>query len=47
VSTAVDDRSRNPPARPLTAIYADGASFEDQLALARRMVPLIYDDAST
>ena len=31
----------------LTAIYADGASFEDQLALARRMLPLIYDDAST
>jgi hypothetical protein len=31
----------------LTAIYADGASFSDQLALARRMLPLIYDDAST
>jgi predicted nucleotidyltransferase len=31
----------------LTAIYADGASFKDQLALARRMLPLIYDDAST
>ena len=30
----------------LTAIYADGASFADQLALARRMVPLIYDEAS-
>jgi hypothetical protein len=31
----------------LTAIYADGASFNDQLALARRMLPLIYDEAST
>src|SRR3954471_2252507 len=30
----------------LTAMYADGASFADQLALARRMVPLIYDEAS-
>ena len=30
----------------LTAFYADGASFTDQLALARRMVPLIYDEAS-
>ncbi|MEA2276703.1 MAG: hypothetical protein QOC78_1663, partial [Solirubrobacteraceae bacterium] len=31
----------------LTAIYADGASFTDQLALARRMLPLIYDESST
>src|SRR5947209_8900042 len=31
----------------LTAIYANGASFQDQLALARRMVPLIYDEATT
>ena len=31
----------------LTAMYADGASFEDQLALARRMLPLIYDDTAT
>src|SRR3954468_17124492 len=31
----------------LTAFYADGTSFEDQLALARQMLPLIYDDAST
>src|SRR5438309_2075499 len=31
----------------LTAIYADGASFSDQLALARQMLPLSYDDAST
>jgi hypothetical protein len=31
----------------LTAIYADGASFTDQLALARRMLPLIYDNATT
>jgi hypothetical protein len=31
----------------LTAMYADGASFKDQLALARRMLPLIYDEAST
>lgn len=30
--------------RLLTAIYADGVSFEDQLALARRMLPLIYDE---
>src|SRR3954447_15601009 len=30
----------------LTAMYADGASFADQLALARRMVPLIYDETS-
>src|SRR3954467_1833764 len=31
----------------LSAIYADGASFTDQLALARRMLPLIYDEPST
>jgi hypothetical protein len=31
----------------LTAIYADGASFMDQLALARRMLPLVYDEART
>jgi hypothetical protein len=31
----------------LTGFYADGASFKDQLELARRMLPLIYDDAST
>ena len=31
----------------LTQIYADGASFKDQLSLARRMVPLIYDEART
>ncbi len=30
----------------LTAFYADGASFTDQLALARRMLPLIYDEVS-
>ena len=30
----------------LTAFYADGTSFADQLALARRMLPLIYDEAS-
>jgi hypothetical protein len=30
----------------LTALYADRASFEDQLALARRMLPLIYDEPS-
>jgi hypothetical protein len=29
----------------LTAIYADGASFKEQLALARRMLPLSYDGA--
>src|SRR4051812_20462511 len=31
----------------LAAIYADGTSFTDQLTLARRMLPLIYDEAST
>src|SRR4051794_4872151 len=31
----------------LTAFYADGASFKDQLAFARRMLPLIYDEPST
>src|SRR6058998_3485288 len=31
----------------LAAVYADGASFKDQLALARRMLPLIYDEPST
>ena len=31
----------------LTAIYADGASFKDQLALARRMLPLMYDEPRT
>src|SRR4051812_49131379 len=30
----------------LTAFYTDGASFAGQLALARRMVPLIYDETS-
>jgi predicted nucleotidyltransferase len=30
----------------LTAFYADGASFTEQLALARRMLPLIYDETS-
>ncbi len=30
----------------LTAFYADGTSFTDQLALARRMLPFIYDEAS-
>ena len=30
--------------RLLTAIYADGATFQDQLTLARRMVPLVYDE---
>lgn len=31
----------------LTAMYADGASFDGQLALARRMLPLFYDDAGS
>jgi hypothetical protein len=31
----------------LTGIYAADASFEDQLALARRMLPLIYDETTT
>jgi hypothetical protein len=31
----------------LTAFYADGASFQEQLALARRMLPLIFDEPST
>ena len=31
----------------LNAIHADGASFKDQLELARRMLPLIYDETST
>src|SRR4051794_26285724 len=30
----------------LTAFYADASSFTDQLALARRMLPHIYDEAS-
>src|SRR3954447_9370672 len=30
----------------LTAFYADGGSFTDQLALARRMLPHIYHEAS-
>lgn len=30
----------------LTAIYADGVSFKDQLALAPRMLPLVYDETS-
>ena len=30
----------------LTAFYADGASFTEQLALARRMLPFIYDETS-
>jgi predicted nucleotidyltransferase len=30
----------------LAAFYADGASLTDQLALARRMLPHIYDEAS-
>ncbi len=30
----------------LTAFYADGASFTEQLALARRMLPFIYDKTS-
>lgn len=30
----------------LTAFYADGASFTEQLALARLMLPLIYDETS-
>jgi hypothetical protein len=30
----------------LTAFYADSASFTEQLALARRMLPLIYDETS-
>src|SRR3954454_22748484 len=30
----------------LSAFYADAASFTDQLALARRMLPHIYDEAS-
>jgi hypothetical protein len=33
--------------RLLTAIYADGVSLTDQVALARRMLPLIYDEART
>jgi hypothetical protein len=28
------------------SIYADGAWFTDQLALARRMLPHIYDEVS-
>jgi Nucleotidyltransferase domain len=31
----------------LTAFYTGGTSFADQLALARQMLPLIYDDAGT
>src|SRR3954452_14916621 len=31
----------------LTAFYTDGSSFADQLAIARRMLPLIYGDAGT
>ena len=31
----------------LTAIYTEGASLKDQLALARRMLPLIYDEPRT
>lgn len=30
----------------LSAFYADGASFTEQLALARRMLPFIYDETS-
>ena len=31
----------------LTAFYTDGTSFAEQLALARKMLPLIYGDAGT